>query len=265
MKTLQLFQVDAFASELFSGNPAAVCIMEQWLPEPVMQAVAAENNLAETAFAVPEEGGYGIRWFTPETEVALCGHATLATAFVLFGDRESGSDEIRFQSRERGTLEVRRSGDWLVLDFPVDKVEAIDIPKGIVEALGAVPQSCFKGQTDYMLVFESEKDVRMLQPNFHLLDQIPVRGIIATSPGKECDFVSRFFAPRCGIPEDPVTGSAHTTLTPYWSGKLNKTRMKAAQLSSRGGTLRCELHGDRVLIGGRAILYMKAEIFLPET
>jgi PhzF family phenazine biosynthesis protein len=265
MRSQQLYQVDAFASELFAGNPAAVCILEDWLPDATMQAVAAENNLAETAFAVPVEGGYAIRWFTPETEVALCGHATLATAFILFGDRESSSDILRFESRERGVLEVRRSGDWLVLDFPADTLEPIDIPKGISEALGAVPSACFKGLTDYMVVFDTEQEVRMLQPNFHLLDQIPARGVIATSPGEECDFVSRFFAPRCGIPEDPVTGSAHTSLTPYWAGKLKKTRMRAAQLSSRGGDLRCELRGDRVLIGGRAILYMKAEIFLPVT
>jgi PhzF family phenazine biosynthesis protein len=265
MNTLQLFQVDAFASELFAGNPAAVCILEEWLPEATMQAISAENNLAETAFAVPVEGGYGIRWFTPETEVALCGHATLATAFILFRDRESTSDSIRFESRERGLLEVRRTGDWLVLDFPADKLERIDIPKGIIDALGTEPLSCFKGETDYMVVFGSEEEVRLLQPNFHLLDQIPARGVIATSQGEECDFVSRFFAPRCGIPEDPVTGSAHTTLTPYWSEKLKKTRMQAAQLSPRGGHLRCELKGDRVLIGGRAVLYMEAEIYLPKT
>lgn len=263
MNTQAMYQVDAFTDVLFRGNPAAVCILESWLPDATMQAIAAENNLAETAFAVPSPEGYGIRWFTPETEVALCGHATLATAHVLFSAREEGMSLIRFQSRERGRLEVSKAGDWLVLDFPADPPEEIEMPKGLVNALGSAPESCWKGLTDYMVVYRSEEDVRALRPNYHLLNQIPVRGIIATSTGRDHDFVSRFFAPNCGVPEDPVTGSAHTTLTPYWAKALGKTQLTAAQLSPRGGSLRCTHKGKRVLIAGQAVTYMKAEIYLP--
>lgn len=264
MKTLELYQVDAFASELFTGNPAAVCILEAWLPDAIMQSIAAENNLAETAFAVPAAGGYEIRWFTPETEVALCGHATLATAYVLFNGRESGADSIRFETRERGSLLVSEGDEGLILDFPADPPAPAGMPDGLTEALGAAPASCWKGATDYMLVFDSEEQIRDLRPNFFLLDRIQARGVIATSRGRDHDFVSRFFAPRCGVPEDPVTGSAHTTLTPYWARILQRNKLEAAQLSGRGGLLRCELAGDRVRITGKAILYMKAEIYLPE-
>jgi PhzF family phenazine biosynthesis protein len=264
LKNQELYQVDAFASELFSGNPAGVCILEKWLPDHLMQSVAAENNLAETAFAVPSAEDYEIRWFTPETEVALCGHATLATAHVLFNILDPVPDSIRFQSRQRGMLEVSKSGDWLVLDFPSDPPGEVEMPEGLAAALGGTPQSCWKGLTDYMVVYGTEEEIRKLSPNFHLLNQIPARGVIATSPGREFDFVSRFFAPLCGVPEDPVTGSAHTTLTPYWARILGKTRLNAAQLSSREGMLRCELLGDRVKIAGRAITYMKAELYLPQ-
>lgn len=262
MKPQVMYQVDAFASELFSGNPAAVCILESWLPDETMQAIASENNLAETAFAVPSTDGYEIRWFTPETEVALCGHATLATAHVLFTTRDLALSSIRFQSRQRGMLEVTKSGDWLVLDFPSDPPGEIEMPEGLSAALGGTPKSCWKGLTDYMVVYETEEAIRALNPNYHLLNKIPVRGVIATSRGRNFDFVSRFFAPRCGVPEDPVTGSAHTTLTPYWARVLGKTRLNAAQLSSREGNLRCELVGDRVKIAGKAVTYMKAELYL---
>ena len=263
MKTQELYQVDAFASELFRGNPAAVCILDSWLPEETMQAIAGENNLAETAFAVPKGEGYEIRWFTPETEVALCGHATLATAHVLFASLDPSVSRLRFESRERGELVVSKSDGWLVLDFPADTLREIEMPDRLARALGGTPKGCWKGLTDYMVVFDTEEEIRALTPNYHLLDQIPVRGVIVTSPGRDQDFVSRFFAPRCGVPEDPVTGSAHTTLTPYWAKKLGKTRLEASQLSSRGGILRCELRGDRVKIAGKAITYMKAEIYLP--
>lgn len=263
MKTQEMYQVDAFASELFSGNPAAVCILEKWLPDAIMQSIAAENNLAETAFAVPAAEGYEIRWFTPETEVALCGHATLATAHVLFTTRDRDESHLRFQSRERGMLEVSKSEEWLVLDFPSDPIEEVEIPPELVQALGGTPKSCWKGLTDYMVVYDTEEEVCALKPNFHLLNQIPVRGVIVTSPGRDYDFISRFFAPNCGVPEDPVTGSAHTTLTPYWAQKLGKTRLNAAQRSPRGGILRCELAGDRVKIAGQAVTYMKAEVYLP--
>ena len=258
-----MYQVDAFASELFSGNPAAVCILENWLPDSIMQSVAGENNLAETAFAVRTGDGYEIRWFTPETEVALCGHATLATAHILFATRDPGLKSIRFHTRERGWLEVAKSGDWLVLDFPSDPPEETGMPEGLANALGGTPKSCWKGLTDYMVVYDTEEEIRALSPNYHLLNQVQARGVIATSPGRDCDFVSRFFAPRCGVPEDPVTGSAHTTLTPYWARTLGKTRLDAAQLSPRGGVLRCEFLGDRVKIAGKAVTYMKAEVYLP--
>ena len=263
MKTQELYQVDAFASELFTGNPAGVCILESWLSEETMQAIAAENNLAETAFAVPSKDGYAIRWFTPETEVDLCGHATLATAHVLFDTLEASSNSIRFQSRERGMLEVTKSDDWLVLDFPTDSIAEVEMPQDLAKAVGGAPKSCWKGLTDYMLVYDTEEEIRALSPNYHLLDKIPVRGVIATSPGRDHDFISRFFAPNCGVPEDPVTGSAHTTLTPYWSNILGRTRLSAAQLSPRGGILKCELQGDRVKIAGKAVTYMKAELYLP--
>jgi PhzF family phenazine biosynthesis protein len=263
LKNQELYQVDAFASELFSGNPAGVCILEKWLPDHLMQSVAAENNLAETAFAVPSSDSYEIRWFTPETEVALCGHATLATAHVLFTTRHPDLVSIRFQSRERGELEVSKTGGWLVLDFPSDSPGEVEMSEGLAAALGGAPKGCWKGQTDYMVVYDTEEEIRTLRPNLHLLNQIPVRGVIVTSPGRQHDFVSRFFAPRCGVPEDPVTGSAHTTLTPYWAKTLGKNTLSAAQLSSRGGVLRCELLGDRVKIAGKAVTYMKAELYLP--
>ena len=260
---LDIYQIDAFTDKLFGGNPAAVCPLISWLSEEEMQNIAMENNLAETAFAVPVAEGYEIRWFTPETEVALCGHATLATAHVLFTTRDRDESHLRFQSRQRGMLEVSKSEDWLVLDFPSDPIEAIEMPQGLVSALGGTPRSCWKGLTDYMVVYDTEAEIRALNPNYHLLNEIPVRGVIATAPGREYDFVSRFFAPNCGVPEDPVTGSAHTTLTPYWAQKLGRTKLKAAQISPRGGILKCELQGDRVKIAGKAVTYMKAEVYLP--
>ncbi len=263
--TLQImYQADAFASELFSGNPAAVCILDTWLPEELMQSIAMENNLAETAFAVEVSDGFEIRWFTPETEVALCGHATLATAHILFETGRVSSDHIQFTSRERGLLHVSRYSDWLVLDFPTDPPVAVELPVGLTEAIGARPEACFLGQTDYLLIYSDQGEVDALNPDFFKLNQIDCRGVIASAPGEEVDFVSRFFAPRCGVSEDPVTGSAHTVLIPYWSERLKKTRMMAHQRSVRGGMLRCEYHGDRVHIGGQAVTYMKAELYLPD-
>lgn len=265
MRTQTMFQVDAFASELFSGNPAAVCILDAWMPEALMQSVAAENNLAETAFAVAAADGYEIRWFTPEIEVALCGHATLATAHVLFETGKASTGHIQFSSRERGLLHVSRDGDWLVLDFPSDPPVAVELPEALSDAMGAIPEACFMGQTDYLLIYKDQEEIDTLNPNFFKLDQIDCRGVIASAPGVEVDFVSRFFAPRCGVPEDPVTGSAHTLLIPYWHERLKKTHMMAQQRSVRGGLLRCEYQGDRVRIGGRAVTYMKAVIHLPDT
>ncbi|WP_088340094.1 PhzF family phenazine biosynthesis protein [Robiginitalea sediminis] len=265
MKTQEIYQVDAFASELFRGNPAAVCILEQWLPVSLMQAIASENNLSETAFAVPEgESTYAIRWFTPENEVALCGHATLATAHVLFETREPQAQELRFQSRERGALRVRRKGEWLELDFPAERPREAKMPQGLAAALGKMPDACYKGLTDYMLVYPDQETIESLDPDHYSLGKIDCRGVIVTAPGVEADFVSRFFAPRCGVPEDPVTGSAHTLLIPYWSEELGKETLLARQLSRRGGELQCQDRGQRVGIAGRAITYMKGEIYLPE-
>ncbi len=260
-----MYQVDAFASELFAGNPAAVCILDAWLPEDLMQAIASENNLSETAFALPVDAGYEIRWFTPENEVALCGHATLATAHVLFETGKVNEDRIQFLSRERGLLHVSREKDQLVLNFPSDPPEAVVLPEGLAGAMGAHPQACYRGQTDYLLIYAKQGDVEALNPDYSLLQRIDCRGIIASAPGDGVDFVSRFFAPGCGVPEDPVTGSAHTLLIPYWHNRLSKTKMIAQQRSPRGGELQCEYLGDRVRIGGRAVTYMKAELYLPLT
>jgi PhzF family phenazine biosynthesis protein len=256
---LRLYQVDAFADRLFSGNPAAVCPLEAWLPDETMQGIAAENNLAETAFYVRDEAGLHIRWFTPTVEVDLCGHATLATAYVVFThDRPSG-DVIEFSSKS-GPLKVKREGELLVLDFPADRVEPVEVTPMLIEALGREPIEAYKGKTDYLVVYGVQEHVASLAPDLCDLAMVPVRGIIVTAPGRDVDFVSRFFAPQVGVPEDPVTGSAHTTLTPYWAARLGKADLTAMQLSKRQGRLRCRLAGSRVEIAGRAVPYMAGTI-----
>ncbi|MBT8283637.1 MAG: PhzF family phenazine biosynthesis protein [Muriicola sp.] len=263
MKTLKLYQIDAFAEELFTGNPAAVCVLDSWLDEDLMQNIAMENNLAETAFVVKSGGQYHIRWFTPELEVDLCGHATLASAYVLFHYYDHNSDLIQFHSERSGHLTVRKEASAeLTLDFPVDQLEEVAINKEITTALGAEPLNMYKGKTDYVLIYRNQEEITSMEPNFFLLDKVDARGVIVTAPGKEVDFVSRFFAPSCGIPEDPVTGSAHTSLTPYWAKSLGKKNMSAKQLSKRGGALKCSLRGDRVLITGKAKPYLRGEIML---
>lgn len=263
MKKLKIYQIDAFAEELFTGNPAAVCILEAWLEEELMQKIAMENNLAETAFVVKKENHYQIRWFTPELEVDLCGHATLASAYVLFHFYNHTTDLIKFHSERSGPLAVSKdaSGE-LTLDFPADVLEEVSIRKEITDALGMSPNTMYKGKTDYVLIYNNEQEIKAMEPNFFLLDKVDARGIIVTAPGMEVDFVSRFFAPRCGIPEDPVTGSAHTSLTPYWAEQLGKQDMIARQLSQRGGNLSCSLRGDRVLIKGKAVPYLTGEILI---
>ena len=256
---LRIYQVDAFADRLFGGNPAAVCPLDSWLPDETMQKIAAENNLAETAFYVRADGGFQIRWFTPTVEVDLCGHATLASAYVAFHyDRHPG-DVVEFGSKS-GPLKVRREGDLLVLDFPADRVEPVSVPQLLVEALGREPIETYKGKTDYLVVYGVEEHVASLVPDLCDLAAVPARGIIVTAPGREVDFVSRFFGPQVGVPEDPVTGSAHTTLTPYWSARLGKPEMTAIQLSKRQGRLRCRLAGSRVEIAGRAVPYLAGTI-----
>ena len=251
---MKTYVVDAFADSLFSGNPAAVCPLEKWLPDNVMQDIAMENNLAETAFFVPEGTRYRIRWFTPVVEVDLCGHATLASAHVLFSHLGYAGREILFDSKS-GELKVTKE-PMLTMDFPVDSIAAAKMPEDLVEALGRSPIECYKGKSDYMLVFETQAHIEAFRPDFKLVAKVPARGVIVTARGDKVDFVSRFFGPQSGIDEDPVTGSAHTTLIPYWSRKLGKTKLSALQVSRRGGRLECELAGERVKIAGNAITYM---------
>jgi PhzF family phenazine biosynthesis protein len=257
-----LYQVDAFASEVFKGNPAAVCICDQWPDRSLMQQVANENNLSETAFAVPVQERYEIRWFTPAMEVELCGHATLATAHVLFNHMDHPGERILFDTVHSGRLIVKRRGEMLTLDFPADSMEEMVVSELIVTALQTPPLKAFRCKTDFMFVFASQSEIENMEPDFGLLAQVGGRGVIVTALGNDVDFVSRFFAPQTGINEDPVTGSAHTALTPYWSRMLGKTELTARQLSARGGELVCEDKGERVDISGYAVTYMIGEIDL---
>jgi PhzF family phenazine biosynthesis protein len=257
---LPIYQLDAFTDTLFAGNPAAVVPLDAWLPDEIMQKIASENNLAETAFYVTTTTGYHIRWFTPAVEVDLCGHATLAAAYVIFYIMGHPAPEITFESRS-GKLTVSRDSEWLTLDFPVDHYQVAVAPPALHESLRALePFTVYKGKTDYMVVVNNETQIREMQPDILILSTIPARGIIITAPGEDVDFVSRFFAPQSGIDEDPVTGSAHTTLIPYWADRLGKNTLTARQLSPRGGYLRCELKGGRTRIGGQVKLYMTGEI-----
>ncbi|WP_282606715.1 PhzF family phenazine biosynthesis protein [Pelagibius sp. Alg239-R121] len=251
---ITLYQVDAFTSAVFGGNPAAICPLESWLDDKLLQLIAVENNLSETAFFVRDGEDFHLRWFTPGAEVDLCGHATLATSYVIATYLEPGRKTMGFQSRS-GRLEVTRDDDLYTLDFPVLKSEACDCPALLSEALNAEVQATFDGM-DLMAIVKDEEAVRGLKPDMAKIAGLETRGVIVTAEGTECDFVSRFFAPKHGIPEDPVTGSAHCLLTPYWSERLGKTKMTARQISARGGELIVELKGDRVLISGRAAPYM---------
>lgn len=257
---IPIYQVDAFTNQRFKGNPAAVCPLDSWLPDAVMQNIAAENNLAETAFIVPNGNEVEIRWFTPTVEVDLCGHATLASAYVLFYELGYAGDQILFMSPRSGPLSVSKNGPILALNFPVDSLT--ELPVQVVHAVGLshAPHIVFKGKTDYLFIYDTEAEIVALQPDFEALKSHDVRGIIVTAPGENTDFVSRFFGPACGVNEDPVTGSAHTTLTPYWAGVLEKTELTARQLSQRTGDLTCKLLGDRVEIAGEAVLYLRGEI-----
>jgi PhzF family phenazine biosynthesis protein len=259
---IPIYQVDAFASGLFRGNPAAVCPLERWLKDETLQAIAEENNLAETAFYIRENGRYHLRWFTPTVEVDLCGHATLATAFVILElRREIESSQIVFDSLS-GPLTVVREGDRYVLDFPSrPPAECAENP-ALAEALGARPASLLQS-ADCLCVFETQEQVRALAPDMAKLSKVDCFAVIATAPGEDCDFVSRFFAPNAGIPEDPVTGRAHTTLIPYWSRRLGKKKLFARQISKRGGELWCEDRGARVGIGGHAVKYLDGHLTIP--
>lgn len=256
---LTIYQVDAFAEKVFEGNPAAVVPLEDWLLDEVMQNIALENNLSETAFFIPAENGYKIRWFTPLAEVDLCGHATLAASHVLFQHMNYERNEIQFESRS-GILKVSKEEDLMVMNFPSSKVEAKYIPPVLKTAFNVHPVKCYVGREDLLLVFNSEKDILKLKPDFMSIAGATKRGIICTARSDEYDFVSRFFAPSVGIDEDPVTGSAHTMLIPYWARQLKKTNMVARQLSKRGGILYCKYLDDRVEIGGKAVTFMQGEI-----
>ncbi|MCZ6858771.1 MAG: PhzF family phenazine biosynthesis protein [Alphaproteobacteria bacterium] len=265
MTDIPIYQVDAFASQVFAGNPAAVCPLDAWLPDDLMQAIALENNLAETAFLVPRNSSsegdgaeYDLRWFTPAHEVDLCGHATLGSAYVIANHLNGGATEMRFHSRS-GLLTVTRDGDDYTLDFPVLPPKRIDDDPAVADALGAAPKELWD-QMDMMAVFASEAEIAALAPDLGKVAALDTRGLIVTAPGDSCDFVSRFFAPRAGIPEDPVTGSAHCISTPYWAERLGKAKMSARQISARGGALEVELRGERVLISGHVAPYMEGRI-----
>jgi len=255
---IKQYQVDAFATRAFEGNPAAVCPLESWLDDGLLQAIAEENNLSETAFFVPSEIGFDLRWFTPVKEVDLCGHATLATAHVLFEHLGHAGPVIAFETRS-GVLTVRRKGDLLEMNFPACWPKPCEAPEILVKGLGQPPLEVLAAD-DYLAVYDSEAIIHAITPDFALLAQLDLRGVIVTAPGTDADFVSRFFAPRLGVPEDPVTGSAHCTLAPYWAGRLGKQRLSARQISKRGGGLSCELKGDRVLLSGAAVTVMQTEI-----
>lgn len=259
---LTMYQVDAFASEVFTGNPAAVVPLEKWIDDGLMQKIAMENNLAETVFFVPRPGGYHIRWFTPAAEIDLCGHATLASAWVLWNLLGHEGSRIEFDSMS-GMLGVEREGELLALDFPSRPPQAVEPCPGLAESLGGEPVEVLASR-DYMVVYGSEEEVRRLKPAVTGLMEIDRFAVIVTAKGQTpgVDFVSRFFAPAQGVPEDPVTGSAHSTLIPYWSKRLGKKTMVAHQVSPRGGVLHCEDRGERVRIAGRGVLYLKGTILV---
>ena len=257
---IPIYQVDAFSGRAFAGNPAAVCPLESWLADERMQSIAAENNLAETAFFVPEGDGYRLRWFTPVTEVDLCGHATLASAFVVFRHLAPQLERVLFRTRS-GELIVSRSGERLTMDFPSRPPVAVEAHPQLIPALGLQPKEVLAAR-DYMLVYETEEQVRALKPDMARLTEVDRFAVIVTAPGRDCDFVSRFFAPAHGVPEDPVTGSAHCTLIPYWSRRLGKKQLFARQVSTRGGELWCEDLGERVHISGQAVEFLSGTITL---
>ena len=257
---LKLYQVDAFTKELFKGNPAAVCPLDEWLSADLMQKIAAENNLSETAFFVENNGGYEIRWFTPQSEIDLCGHATLASAFVIFEVlKASNGNTLLFKSHISGDLHVAKDDTLIVLDFPSRKPEACSPPQELITAIGRQPIESLKSR-DYVFVYESERDIDEIKPDFNLMAAASDQSVIITAKGDSADFVSRFFAPGISINEDPVTGSAHCSLIPFWAERLGKNKLFARQKSERGGELFCELAGSRVKIGGNAVLYMEGEI-----
>ncbi|HEX8367301.1 MAG TPA: PhzF family phenazine biosynthesis protein [Pyrinomonadaceae bacterium] len=261
---LQIFQVDAFTKKPLGGNPAAVCPLNEWLADETMLKIAAENNLSETAFFVAKDDFYEIRWFTPNVEINLCGHATLAASYVIFNCLKLEDKIVKFYSSRSGHLSVEKQDELLILNFPNYGLNEIEMmPELIAAAVGKTPQQMWETQGNMaMLLFETEEDIKSLQPDMSALNKIDFDEFIVTAKGENSDFVSRLFAPRIGIPEDPVTGATHCSLIPYWAERLGKEKLYARQLSARGGELFCELNGERVKIGGNAALYLKGEIYI---
>jgi PhzF family phenazine biosynthesis protein len=259
---LPIYQADAFTDQLFGGNPAAVVPLTQWLSAPEMQKIAVENNLAETAFFIPQGENFELRWFTPELEIDLCGHATLATAHIIFTELGYQKDIIHFHTLKAGTLTVTKKDDLYTLDFPSRPPLICELPEGLLAAIGGKTPIEVLSSRDHMLVYETEADILALKPDFAALAKIDLMGIIVTAKGNKSDFVSRFFIPAAGINEDPVTGSAHCNLIPYWAEKLGKNKLHAYQVSARRGELWCELKGERVLMAGKAVTYLKGEIYI---
>jgi PhzF family phenazine biosynthesis protein len=255
------YQVNAFTKSVFGGNPAGVCPLEDWLADEQMQAIAAENNLSETAFFVRKGGTYELRWFTPKIEVNLCGHATLASAFVILNYLDESAKSAEFTTKS-GILTVKRDGELLAMDFPAWEVTRTSTPEQLLKALRHEPKELWCSQRDYLVVYESEEDIRLLKPNFDQLKNLDRLAVCVTAPGRKSDFVSRFFAPRGGIDEDLVTGSSHCELIPFWSKRLRKRQLHALQLSRRGGELFCEALGERVRIAGHAVIYLRGVINL---
>lgn len=262
MSKLTIYQVDAFTDNVFGGNPAAICILKDWLTDGLMQSIAAENNLSETAFLVKVGEQYHIRWFTPTVEIDLCGHATLASAHILYEFGFETASHIQFYSHRSGDLPVEKNGDLYTLDFPADTIEETEAPENLLASFSTMATKVFKGKANYMLTFDNEETIKGLIVNFETLAKVDCPGVIVTAKGNSVDFVSRFFAPNSGINEDPVTGSAHTTLTPYWARQLNKTNLTAMQVSKRGGYLKVSNGETRVKISGKAVTYLVGEIFL---
>ena len=257
---LPIVQVDAFTNSLFGGNPAAIVPLSDWLPDETMQNIAMENQLSETAFFVPEADGYRLRWFTPLTEVDLCGHATLACAHVIFSENGYEGEDIYFYTRS-GKLTVQRESNIYTMDFPKDRVQEDNSAAArISEALGVTVEEVYRGRDDYLAILESEQAVSELQPDFRKLSELDARGVLATARGEEYDFVSRCFFPKFGIDEDPATGSAHTTMAPYWAGKLGNSKLSAFQLSRRGAQIFCDVLEERVLVKGAAVTFLRGEI-----
>lgn len=258
---IPLYQVDAFTDQVFGGNPAAVCPLKEWIDSDTMQKIAQENNLSETAFFVQKDDAFEIRWFTPKVEINLAGHPTLATAWVIYNELNHQNDKIRFVSPLSGELLIERKDQLICMNFPANKAIPIPTDQLLTEALGKEPSEVLKSR-DLLVIYKNQSDIEKITPDFALLAKLETFGIIISAPGETADFVSRFFAPRAGVNEDPVTGSAHTTLIPYWAEKLNKTKLNAIQISERTGKLQCEYLGNRVKISGEAKLFMKGEIIL---